>query len=133
MRDQTFFSARNQPAGSTVVAWALPDLIARILVAVSAPTAMQQYPGRSRPPRSAETIVIIRSWVSPALRMATFLLFGRGAFDARIGDQVERNFFRLKIDAFQRCALDRGAHAAAAGAAEINAAAEQGGIETVRR
>ncbi len=42
-------------------------------------------------------------------------------------DQVERNFFRLKIDTFQRCALERGAHAAAAGAAEINVAAEQSG------
>ncbi len=49
----------------------------------------------------------------------------RSAFDARISDQIKSNFLRLKIDAFQRRALERGAHATAAGAAKIDVAAEQ--------
>ena len=48
----------------------------------------------------------------------------RGAFDARISDQIKSNFLRLKIDAFQRRALERGAHAAAAGSAKIDVAAK---------
>ncbi len=47
-------------------------------------------------------------------------------FDARIGDQIECHFLRLKIDAFQRRAFERSAHAAAAGSAVVDVAAQQG-------
>jgi hypothetical protein len=56
-----------------------------------------------------------------------FALQVSSRFDAGIGDEIKGDFLRLKVDAFQRRALERGAHAAAAGTAIIDVAAEQSG------
>ena len=56
-----------------------------------------------------------------------FALQIRRGFDAGIGDEIKGDFFRLKVDAFQWRALERGAHAAAAGTAIIDVAAQQSG------
>ena len=49
-----------------------------------------------------------------------------GAFYARVGNQIKSHFVGLEHDPFDGSALERRAHAAATGAAEIHVAAQQG-------
>ena len=107
-----------------MVAWAAPVFIAMTLVFVSAPMEMRIRSLR----RYAAALGEHRH--DPVLGIAGtadgdfFALQVRRTFDARIGDQIEGYFLRLKIDAFQRRAFERGAHTAAAAAAIIDVAAQ---------